>query len=1136
MQSSRCSSLLRYAALVLVPFLAGASASAQTAGTGTISGTVTDPSGAVVPAASVVITDTDTGAVRSLTTNGDGVYAATFLQSGHYEVVLSGTGFGKVDRKNLEVTVGTTLTVDAALPTASVNSEVVVTAESPLLDTERVESSETVTQNYVANLPVNGRRWDNFVLLTPNVAPDSNSGIVSYRGISGLYNTNLVDGVSNQQALFAEARGRASGAPYVFSQDSIKEFQSSVSGYSAEFGQAAGGQINAITKSGTNDLHGDMFYFLRYPALNALDPFSKWQALYAGGNPTLLTQTVHQQQQFGGSAGGPIIKNKLFFFFTYDGFRKINPILYTSGTSSTTLLGFATSTPGSSCPSPLSQAQCLTAAQFLVNQLGSYPRNLKQDIFFPKLDYQLNGNNHLSASFLWQDFHQPNGYNTVPTQSNGSVQNNGTANFHERFLVTNWESVLAGNTANALHFQWSRDLETDTANAPGPNVQIGASAIVGQYGESLAIPREAEPDEHRWQIFDTISQTRGKHTLKAGVDLNFIHEIMINLFQGNGNYTYNGTGLSAGQNFGNWVQDVYGVNGGQHYQSFTQVFDPITGLGKDDFWNKNLSAFVEDNWKITSNLNLSAGLRYDTQLVPQPPRPYTATPNGVADPFGASVSTVIHTNYKMLQPRIGFAWNPQPTTVLRGGYGIFYGLIPLSAYYNVRVENGVFQRQYNFAPSGTVYPAGAPSNTNVLFVPPGPALAAPFAGAVTPAAIGLAAGVAAPPLSPHGLDPRYTQPYTHSADLSLEQQLTKSTTLTLGWVGTRGMRLPYSIDLNQPAWTGATRTYDVVNASGVTTSTVTVPFYPSAATAGLTKPSPADGNYQVSYSGLNTWYNALAGSLKQQMFYGFQALFNYTWAHTEDAGQTGNGGGPANTGGGSFFGTDVILDPFNPKELYSNPSINMTREQARSDLDMRGRFVGSLVYTSSYHIANHFAAYAANGWTLAGTATEQTGFPVTAYMSSNPPAGRYMTGAGAIASAAGQDGGATGGSDNTNNSPGSAYGRAPQDRRNGYAGPGVHNLDFRISRDFAITERYKFEILGEAFNLINHRNGLQVAATAYAYTSPGAATCPTASHVNTCIAPYTATTTTTTPFGVINSTSSVLYGARQLQVAAKLFF
>jgi len=366
-------------------------------------------------------------------------------------------------------------------------------------------------------------------------------------------------------------------------------------------------------------------------------------------------------------------------------------------------------------------------------------------------------------------------------------------------------------------------------------------------------------------------------------------------------------------------------------------------------------------------------------------------------------------------------------------------------------------------------------------------------------------------------------------DLAVEQVLPGNTTFRIGWVGTRGMRLPYAIDLNQAAYTGATRTYDVVNSSGATLSQVTVPFYPVAP-----KPSPNDGNFQVSYSGLNTWYNALAVTLNKQMSHGFQALFNYTWAHTTDAGQSAGGASGQNTSGGAFFGTDVLLDPFNRKEIYSNPKINMTREQGRSDLDMRNRFVASLVYTPTFKLSNHILNYGVNGWLFAGTATEQTGFPVTAFMSNNPGSGLYTTGAGALATAAGNDGSATGGANNTFNSPGSAFGRAPQVARNGFHGPGIHNFDARVSRDFPIREGIKFQILGEAFNLVNHRNGLGVTTTAYSFTAPAAssAACPVGSHANTCITPFVSTT----PFGTINSTTGTLYGPRQLQVAAKLFF
>ena len=227
-----------------------------------------------------------------------------FLQPGHYTVRVSANGFATVEKTGLNLAVGQTLTVDTTLPPASVSSQVLVTTQAPLLDTEKTEVSQTVSETMISNLPIASRNWSNFALMTPNTAADGTSGLVSYHGISGLYNSNYVDGANNDQALFSEARGRASGMPYVYSLDSIQEFQVDTATYSAEFGQAAGGQVNAITKSGGNTLHGDLFYYLRYPSLNALDSYGK-----AHGN---FTQAIKQQQQFGGSVGGPFIKDKLF--------------------------------------------------------------------------------------------------------------------------------------------------------------------------------------------------------------------------------------------------------------------------------------------------------------------------------------------------------------------------------------------------------------------------------------------------------------------------------------------------------------------------------------------------------------------------------------------------------------------------------------------------------------------------------------------------------------------------------------------------------------------------------------------------------------------------------------------------------
>ena len=238
---------------------------AQTAGAGTITGTITDTSQAVIPNATVTVTNTDTGIVHTYTTNSAGLYVAPFLQPGHYTVTAEASSFGKVQATNLVLQVGQTLTIDLRMSVQSSATTVEVTSETPLVDVSKTEVSQLVDQKIIQNLPVNGRNWSDFVLLTPNVVPDGGSGLVSFHGISGLYNQNYVDGANNNQMLFSEARGRASGAPYVYSLDSIKEFQAETANYSAEFGQAVGGQVNAITRNGTNTLHGDLFYSLRYP-------------------------------------------------------------------------------------------------------------------------------------------------------------------------------------------------------------------------------------------------------------------------------------------------------------------------------------------------------------------------------------------------------------------------------------------------------------------------------------------------------------------------------------------------------------------------------------------------------------------------------------------------------------------------------------------------------------------------------------------------------------------------------------------------------------------------------------------------------------------------------------------------------
>src|SRR5215472_4405245 len=539
-----CTSAAFLLLAVFILSLAGVGANAQTAGAGSITGTVMDPNKSALPSAIVVITDTDTGVDHQFTTNAAGIYVAPFLQPGHYKVTATAAGFGRVEMPGLNLLVGQTLTVDIALTVQSATTTVEVNSVAPILDVERTGVSQVVDQQFIQNLPVNARNWSTFVLLTPNVTQDGGSGLVSFHGISGLYNQNYVDGANNNQMLFSEARGRASGAPYVYSLDSIKEFQAETANYSVEFGQAAGGQVNAITKSGTNEMHGDLFYYLRYPSLNALDPLSKYQALHNNGNKFLLTQPIHQQQQFGGSFGGPFIQDKLFYFFTYDGFRKVGRVLYTD-TNNITL----TATPGNTggtvisptqCPATITSAMCTAGIQFLMNVANiadgqaAPSRYAKQDLFFPRVDYHINEKNDAFADFNFANFTSTNGYSPAPTFTNSSPSTNGPTTYHERFLVGGLTTVLSPTAVNQVHLQWGRDLETAGANAPGPSVSTG----VVTFGMPNALPRVAEPDEHRIQATDVFSKTFNRHTFKFGGDVNIVHEVMINLFQGGGIYSY----------------------------------------------------------------------------------------------------------------------------------------------------------------------------------------------------------------------------------------------------------------------------------------------------------------------------------------------------------------------------------------------------------------------------------------------------------------------------------------------------------------------------------------------------------------------------------------------------------------------
>ena len=290
---------------------------AQSTTTGAIGGVVQNPNKEVVPGATVKVRNTETNKEDSASTDDAGRFKVSNLQPGKYAVTIDASGFTQLTQENVVVEVGRETPLEVGLSVGQVTGTVDVTAEAPVINTSQQDFSSNMNQTSINELPINGRRWSNFALLTPGAVPDGTFGLISFRGISGLLNNNTIDGGDNNQAFFAEERGRTR-ISYSISQAAIREFQVNTSSYSAEYGRSAGGVVNAVTKSGNNEFHGSAFYYQRNNKWGARNPRSFITQNVGGIFTPVAFKAKDVRHQFGGTIGGPIVKDKAFFFFSYD--------------------------------------------------------------------------------------------------------------------------------------------------------------------------------------------------------------------------------------------------------------------------------------------------------------------------------------------------------------------------------------------------------------------------------------------------------------------------------------------------------------------------------------------------------------------------------------------------------------------------------------------------------------------------------------------------------------------------------------------------------------------------------------------------------------------------------------------------
>jgi hypothetical protein len=722
-------STLRSLAVVLVCFLFATSlANAQGTGTsGEITGTVTDSAGGVLVKATITVVDAQTGLKRTATVNSSGQFRVTGLSPTTYDVSAEMSGFATGIRKGVTVGVGQTVVSDFQLKPSAVSTVVEVTGQPPVVETERGSQADTITQQYIMDLPIDRRDYLTFTLLAPGVSDSTRlagdqdfrvkqtpqSGL-SFYGSNGRGNSITVDG--------GETSGDSGGERLTVSQDAVQEFQINRSNYAADLGMATGASINIVTKSGTNNMHGSAYGFFRDDAMDAADPFAFSSALAPGAtwNTTSVGSPVKNsltREQYGASIGMPIQKDKTFLFASFEGLNQdaqnAVPILTNSSifggplvTATTNpfaptdpryaqqqvVTQLATSTqPSVTCfPSVvLTPLLCAEALQgvlaidptgtnpfvppgqtalnaFLVNQFetqgGIFPYNTTEYLTSFRLDHRFDAKNQLSATYRYgHDVEESPDVQSLTAYSAGS-----STHTYDNNLQVAWYHEFTPTAQNELRAQWNYESFNVIPNEPG-QVGLQIPGFINNLGTNIFIPNLTIL--RRYEFADNFTLIHGNHTFKFGAAevLRGNHTESHTFFPGRFVFgslpgalispclapTPGGTDPCAGGTIASGAS----INSLQSSSfGLPQVYQQ--GFGDPDYGNYTrplTGIYAQDSWKIRPNFTVNYGLRYeiDSQFNP------------------------LTTYYKDFAPRVSFAWDPgkDHKTVVRGGYGIFYGPI-----------------------------------------------------------------------------------------------------------------------------------------------------------------------------------------------------------------------------------------------------------------------------------------------------------------------------------------------------------------------------------------------------------------------------------------------------------------------------
>src|SRR6266849_4797691 len=486
-------------------------ANAQRGTSGSIEGTITDAQGGAISGARLSAVNSDTGLKLESVSDENGLFHFPVVPPGTYVVTAENAGFSNYAVR-VSVAVGATIDLPIQLKVGSQATSVTVTSETPIVEVTRSSVQSSVNELAVSDLPTLGRNFINFTLLTPGVTTDVRGGDISFAGQRGTLNSLIVDGSDNNNTFFGQTLGRTGSgrAPYQLSQDAVQEFQVNSNAYSAEYGSAGGAVINVVTKSGTNQFHGTGFEFFRDRGLNATDPIAKAQ-----GKP----KQPYHFNQFGGNIGGPVLKDRLFFFFDYDGQRNITQNLIL---------------PVSGCIAPPADANIAKACTYLLARDASWTSGFNQDVYLGKADWHLSSTELISVRINSQRF---SGANLENSGSSNSVEHTGASNVTSDTISGQLTSTLSPRFVNEFRAAYVRDNEPGQANSANPEASVfNGPQLQLTVGRNFFSPRFT--NIKRGQFADVLTWIRGRHTFKFGGDI--LTDRIANFFPGNfsGAYTF----------------------------------------------------------------------------------------------------------------------------------------------------------------------------------------------------------------------------------------------------------------------------------------------------------------------------------------------------------------------------------------------------------------------------------------------------------------------------------------------------------------------------------------------------------------------------------------------------------------------